>query len=167
MFPAERARIDDGTIDAITVAQALHWFDCGAFYAEARRVASPGCVIAAWGYGLHRVSPEVDQAVGRLYHDIVGPWWPPERRHIETRYASIPFPFDEIPAPEFSMNAEWDLDALLGYLGTWSSVRAYRREKGEDPIDEIRDELGRAWGDRSIIRRVEFPLFMKTGRVRA
>ena len=36
----------------ITVAQALHWFDTPAFFAEARRVLAPRGVIAVWSYGV-------------------------------------------------------------------------------------------------------------------
>jgi ubiquinone/menaquinone biosynthesis C-methylase UbiE len=37
--PAEKSGLADGSVDLVTVAQALHWFDVETFYAEARRVA--------------------------------------------------------------------------------------------------------------------------------
>ena len=33
--PAERSSLDDASADLVTVAQALHWFDHRAFFAEA------------------------------------------------------------------------------------------------------------------------------------
>jgi hypothetical protein len=36
--PAERTALGDASVDLVTVAQALHWFDLPAFYAEVRRV---------------------------------------------------------------------------------------------------------------------------------
>ena len=36
---AEQSRIPSVTVDLITVAQALHWFDLSRFYAEVRRKA--------------------------------------------------------------------------------------------------------------------------------
>jgi len=44
--PAEHCGLPDASVDLVTVAQALHWFDVDAFYAEARRVARPGALIA-------------------------------------------------------------------------------------------------------------------------
>lgn len=43
---AEMSGLDSGSIDLITVAQALHWFDLPAFYAEAQRVLKPDGLLA-------------------------------------------------------------------------------------------------------------------------
>jgi SAM-dependent methyltransferase len=120
--PAERTPLPESSIDLITVAQALHWFALPAFYSEVLRVARPGGILAAWCYELNEITPEVDQVIGRLYSDILGGDWPPERRLVEEGYRTIPFPFDEVAPPQFSMGARWDLPRLLGYLGTWSAV---------------------------------------------
>jgi hypothetical protein len=37
-------------VDLITVAQALHWFDRGLFFAECRRVLRAGGALVAYGY---------------------------------------------------------------------------------------------------------------------
>ena len=39
--PAEASGLPDHSVDLITVAQALHWFDLPNFYDEARRVLKP------------------------------------------------------------------------------------------------------------------------------
>ena len=31
-----------------------------------------------------------------LFASVVGPYWPPERRHVEDGYRTLPFPFEEI-----------------------------------------------------------------------
>ena len=46
--PAEASGLGDAAVDLVSVAQALHWFDLDAFYAEVRRVTVPGGVIVAW-----------------------------------------------------------------------------------------------------------------------
>jgi ubiquinone/menaquinone biosynthesis C-methylase UbiE len=45
---AEDSGLESKSVDVITVAQSLHWFDRPAFYAEARRVLRPHGVLAVW-----------------------------------------------------------------------------------------------------------------------
>ncbi len=163
--PAEQSPLGDRSVDLVTVAQAIHWFDLDKFYAEVGRVARPGGVLAAWSYGLARIDPEVDRLVYHLYEDVLGRYWPPERHFVEDRYTTIAFPFAEIPTPEFSMTASWSLDDLLGYLGTWSSAQRYMAQHGADPLDPVRDDLLRAWGPPETKRAVNWPLFQRVGRV--
>lgn len=162
--PAEHAPLEARSADLITVGQALHWFEFPAFYAEAARVLKPGGVLAAWSYGLMQVSPAVDAVVWRLYEPITGAYWPPERRYVEEQYRTVPFPLDEIAAPSFAMQAQWTLEQMLGYLGTWSAVQRYRKERGDDPLRMIADELAAAWGNADVVRRVVWPLYMRVGR---
>lgn len=48
----EQTSIPTQSIDLVTVAQAIHWFDFEAFYSEVKRVLKPQGVVAAIGYGL-------------------------------------------------------------------------------------------------------------------
>lgn len=149
--------------DLVTVAQALHWFDVDRFYAGLARVLKPDGLLAVWGYGLMRITPQVDAVVQHYYTEVVGPYWPPDRRHIESAYQTLPFPFADIPAPAFSMHAEWSLGALFGYLDTWSATRRYLKERGSHPLELIRPELARVWGG-AAARQVVWPLFLRAGR---
>ncbi|MCB9948720.1 MAG: methyltransferase domain-containing protein [Rhodospirillaceae bacterium] len=162
--PAESSGLPDHAFDLITVAQAIHWFDIGAFYGEARRVGRPDGLLAVIGYGLLRVEPAIDALLDHLYVDVVGPYWPPERRHIDEGYRSIPFPFAALDAPDFTIEREWSADHLLGYLATWSAVSRYKTAHGADPLEGGPGEaLRRAWGDG--LRPVRWPIFLKVGRV--
>jgi SAM-dependent methyltransferase len=163
---AEESGLEDGSIDLIVVAQALHWFDFERFYREVRRVADPDGLLAAISYGEVRVEGAPDKVVSRFYHDIIGPFWPPERRYVDQGYRNIPFPFTEIETPDFEMQAYWTLEQLNGYLGTWSAVKEYERNKGENPLDVIGVELQSAWSDPEHPRLVSWPLALRVGRVR-
>jgi len=154
----------DGSCDLVAVAQALHWFAGDSFYAQVRRVLRRGGVVAAWSYDLLEVSAAVDAIIGRLYRDL-GRWWPPERRHVEERYANLPFPFEQLPAPPFSMSAHWDYTRLIGYLRTWSATAACRRETGHDPVAAVADELARAWGNPATPLEVRWVLTLRVGRI--
>ncbi|HEU5246914.1 MAG TPA: class I SAM-dependent methyltransferase [Candidatus Udaeobacter sp.] len=160
--PAENSGLNSGTVDLIMVAQALHWFDLDRFYAEARRVLKPKGVLAASAYNLLQIEPAIDAIVNRYYYEVVGSFWPPERKLVE-RFADLPFSFHEIDPPKFEMTAQWDLDHLLGYLRTWSSTQRFIAAKGNDPLEQIIDDLRRAWGDSRQTRRVVWPLTLRIG----
>jgi len=161
--PAEQSGLADASVDLVTVAQALHWFDLDAFYAEVKRVLKPGGILAAWSYNLLQCDPEIDALIKRLYTEIVGPYWPPERAHIETGYRNLPFPFDGQPSPKLAMQADWNQEQLLGYLRTWSAVQRYLNERGSDPLSLIEQELCDAWGDPGKKRRLRWPLTLRWG----
>lgn len=163
--PADRVPIDDGTVDLVTVAQALHWFNVQSFYAEVKRALKRGGVLAVWCYQLHRISPEIDAVVSRFYSGIVGAYWPPERKIVEDGYTTLAFPFDELVTPEFRMVHSWDLERMVGYLGSWSSTQRYRKQNGTDPVALIADDLKAAWGDPGQPRDVIWPLHVRVGRV--
>ena len=110
--PAERSSFADGSVSLVTVAQALHWFDHARFYAEVKRVLKPRGVIAAWSYADCSATPAVDAVKNRLYVDLTGPYWPPERRYIDEGYRTLPFPFERIAAPAFEMRVDWNPLAL-------------------------------------------------------
>jgi SAM-dependent methyltransferase len=162
--PAESSGIADGSIDLVTVAQALHWFDLERFFSEVRRVLVPGGVLAVWTYGLHRVDGgAIDDLVHRFYHDTIGRFWASERRLVESGYRTIAMPFTDFEVPSFSMTARWTLPELLGYLRTWSASRRYAEEMGHDPVDALAPEIAAHWG--AAERRViEWPLAVRAGR---
>jgi SAM-dependent methyltransferase len=163
--PAEKCPLSDRCVDLITVAQALHWFDLARFYEEVRRVGRGGSVLAVWTYGLATITPEIDAVVWRLYSEVLGNYWPPERILVEERYATIPFPFAELQPPQFEMDDLWNLQDLLGYLSTWSSAQKYLEAHGSDPLDHIRDDLARVWGAADLERTVHWPLHLRVGRI--
>jgi SAM-dependent methyltransferase len=160
--PAEKSGIESNTIDLITVAQALHWFDLERFYAEVRRVLKPQGVIAACAYKLATVSPKIDAVVNHYYSDVVGAYWPAERVLVE-KFEELPFPFPEIAMPPFEMVAEWEVGHLIGYLRTWSATQRFMAAKQRDPLEEIEEDLRSAWGDEA--RHVVWPLTVRVGRV--
>lgn len=162
---AEESGLDAGCIDLVLVAQALHWFDFERFYAEVRRVSRPAGVLAAVSYGELKVSGEPEKIVSRFYHQIIAPYWPPERKYVDEEYAGIPFPFTRITPPPFALLADWNLEQLLGYLGTWSAVKEYKLHQGGDPRELIMDDLRSAWGDAGQTRRISWPMTVLAGRV--
>jgi len=161
---AERSSAADESVDLLTAAQALHWFDLERYFAEAKRVAKPSALIAAFGYGVLRVSEDVESAL-EAFHAEVEAHWPPERAIVAAHYTTIDFPFVEIEFPDFAMACDWTLTQLVEYLETWSAVVRCRSATGRDPIPPLRRELEAVWGAPERTERVEWPLFGRVGRV--
>ena len=158
---AEQSGLADASVDAVLVAQARHWFHFDRFYAEARRVGRPGAPIVAIAYELAQIDDEIDALVRRFYKGDIGPYWPPDRAHIETGYRNIPWPFARLAFPTLSMIAEWTLEHWLGYLATWSAVSRYQAATGIDPIPAFSERLAPLWGNST--RTVRWPLIIKAG----
>ena len=162
---AEASGLAPAGVDLVVAAQAAHWFDLDAFYAEVRRVAKPAGVIALVSYRLLSLGDGIDALIEDLHGVRVGSYWPPERRHVDAGYRTLAFPFVEMATPDFAMHATWTLDHLLGYIGTWSAVTRCRRETGEDPVAEIAPALRDGWGDPKTARQVTWPLTLRVARV--
>ena len=161
---AEAGALRPGTADLVTVAQALHWLDLDGFYAEARRALVPGGLLAVWTYGRQWVDGgPIDRVLDHFYRDVVGRYWPPERRWVEAGYRGLPFPFREEAVAVPPMVEEWTRAQMLGYIGTWSAVVRCREETGVDPVAGLAGELDTLWaaGER---RRIRWDLTVRAGR---
>lgn len=161
---AEQTNFPDNHFDLITVAQAAHWFDFELFNREVKRVLKSNGVIALFGYGLVEVEGEIGEIIKRFYWNVTKPYWDPERDHIEAKYQTIPFPFEEImDVPNFDIKKEMSLEELTGYIGTWSAVQHFKKANGYHPVDKLRDDLSKIWNEGK--REVTFPTFVRLGRV--
>ena len=156
---AEAVPLANASCDAVLVAQALHWFDFDAFFAEAERVLKPGGVLAALTYNLLTIAPGVDELIAEFYHRVIGAYWDAERRHVENAYADIPFPWQGLELNEFAMSAQWSPEHLLGYLRTWSAVKNFQRQRDRDPVAMIEPDVLRLWPEGE--REVRWPLTVR------
>lgn len=159
---AEHSDLETSSIDLLTVGQAFHWFEQDAFFSEAKRVLRPNGVLALWCYEVCEVSEACDAVIDKLYTDIVGEFWPPERALIEQGYDQVRLPGEAIEAPAFDMSLDWTAADMLGYLRTWSAVKRYEAVHGSDPVEQIEALLRAAWGHD--VRRVSWPLKLKISR---
>jgi SAM-dependent methyltransferase len=164
---AEASGIPPGSVDLISASQALHWFDLPKFYCEAKRVLKPDGVIAAWCYDSTIIDPAIDLLLSRFARTTLGRCWSPGVRLTHRHYSGIPFPFKELKFPAFTAEACWDLSQLLGYLASWSATQHFMRLKGYSPLDELKGELNSVWGDPESARRIQWPLYLRAGRLRS
>lgn len=160
--PAEQTNFENAQFDLITVGQALHWFDLEKFYSEVKRVAKRDALLAAWGYAVCSVNPEIDEHFYHFYNHVVGPYWDSARKLVEEEYKDIPFPFDQIAASKFTINVEWTLEEFAGYLTTWSATQKFIKDKNFNPVPDVMKLLEPHWNEKEF---VSFPVFLKLGKI--
>ncbi len=159
--PSENSEIEPESVDLITVAQALHWFNLDEFWVEVRRVLKDGGVLAFWGYNWPIVHPAVDHLLEH-YKLELALFWPKRSAILHEGYKSVCPPFDEIISPSFDVYAEWNRDDYLAHLSSWSATRYYCERTGGDIMTKFQDRFAVAWrGDRL---HVKWPLVVRLFR---
>ncbi|KAK9935996.1 hypothetical protein M0R45_012863 [Rubus argutus] len=162
------------SVDLVTIAQALHWFDLPSFYQQMKWVLKkPNGVIAAWCYTLPRVNNSVDTVFDRFYANDVEPYWDPARKLVDNKYKTIDFPFEPVSGEdntgpfEFATERLMDLDDLFTYIRSWSAYQT-AKEKGVELLkDDVMGAFKQAWnadggdGQKAVI----YPINLRIGRV--
>ena len=117
------------------------------------------------GPKLFRINPIVDHEIDRLYSDILGSFWDPERRLVDTGYRTLSFPFRELRVQRFEMKTSWNFENMLGFLGSWSAVAHYKKRNGVDPIEENAERLKMVWRTPQEMKEVSWPLSLRAGHL--
>jgi len=163
--PAEASGLPEHSVEAVLVAQAIHWFDFERFYDEVERVVRPGGLFVAVGYENATITPEIDAVVLHLTRDILGPYWPAESRYLHGRYRDLPRRFTDVDMPDLAIEVDWGLEQLVGYVSTWSALQRYRGAEGKDPLSGIEPALAKVWGELNVQKRVTWHMPVVAGRV--
>lgn len=162
---AEETDLDSGSIDLVTVAVAVHWFDQAHFHEEVKRVLKPGGVLAVWTYYAPIITPELDKLLDHLNNQILKAYWPDKIHYLREGYRTLSFPFQELQPPSFETQAEWSLEELAGFVSSWSASQNYKARQGHHAIEEIWAELQDAWGPPRRKRLVRWPLHLRVGKM--
>ena len=162
------------SLDLVTIAQALHWFDLPNFYKQVKwALKKPNGIVAAWCYTLPRVNSSVDPILDRYYVDSQ-PYWDPVRKLVDNEYRDIDFPFEPVDGAnetgplQFLSERLMDLDEYLTYLKSWSAYQT-AKDKGVELLgDRVIEDFKRAWesdegGDSK--KAAKFPVFLRIGKV--
>lgn len=163
---AEETPFADNTFDLITSATAIHWFRFPEFFLEMKRTARNNAVFACWSYKVLRTDvANLNDLIDKFYTRTIHAYWDAERRHVDEQYKNIPFPFEEITNPGFATELQWGLDALEGYLNTWSAVQHYIQKNKVNPVDVLMKEIRTKLQTRGTLN-ITFPIFMRIGIIR-
>lgn len=163
--PAESSGLPDRSVDLVTAAQALHWFDIAAFFSEARRVLAPGGAIAVWGYGDPWLDEPALQTILRDFNrGTLEPYWATERHLLLDGYRTVEFPFEEFSMRQLTLEHRWTLRQVCALLGTWSATVRYSAHHRVDPVPTVEAALAREWGNPDDPRVIRWPLHVRAGR---
>ncbi|XP_039154687.1 putative methyltransferase DDB_G0268948 [Eucalyptus grandis] len=162
----------ENSVDLITVAQAIHWFELPKFYSLVNPVLRKlEGVIAVWGYQAIQVSPTFDSIL-KIFFDATLPYWNSNIRYVSDQYKTLPFPFESVDLGSegnpvaLDIPTEVSFKGILGILRSWSAV-ATAKEQGVELLSEgVVREFKRAWGGTKLARNVVYKAFMLAGKVK-
>ncbi|XP_050228669.1 uncharacterized protein LOC126677891 [Mercurialis annua] len=163
----------ESSVDLVTVAQALHWFELPTFYEQVKWVLKkPHGVIAAWCYTVPEVNDSVDSVFKPFYTVDSNPYWDSGRKWVDDKYTNIEFPFepvdgfDDTGPVKFVTEKMMKLDEYFTYLKSWSAYQT-AKEKGVDLLsDEVTQKFKNAWiEDGQDKKVVKFPVHLRIGKV--
>lgn len=163
--PSERAGLEDGSVDAVTVAAAVHWFDLDAFYREVRRVTRPGGILAVWSYHVARVEAPFAALLWRLYDETLRSHFAPQARQVDDRYERLELPGEELPAPGFHARARWGHAQVMDFVRSWSGTQACLRSEGESFLEAFGRELERWLPAEGEPMELRFPIYLRACQV--
>ncbi|XP_043720146.1 putative methyltransferase DDB_G0268948 [Telopea speciosissima] len=164
----------EGSVDLVTVAEAIHWFDLRRFYSLVNRVLKkPEGIIAVWGYKNFTINPVFDSIMNRFI-ETASPFFNRNILYIKDSYATLPFPFENVGIGSegnplmLDLSQELSFEGVLNWLSSWSAVNT-AKELGVDLLTEVVvKEFESAWGsDQSnLTRTVNRKAFMIAGKPR-
>ncbi|KAF9974888.1 hypothetical protein BGZ73_001628 [Actinomortierella ambigua] len=149
--------LPSSSVDVLTVAQALHWFDHPKFFAEVNRVLVPGGTFAAVGYSFVIVKDH-PRATAKILalgddDDKLGNYWDPGRKILDNMYRDVEFahlvdvehhtfPNNKDGLPDI-LTQETTMDTFRNYIKTWSSYKTYSEKFPDRPdiVDQTVDEI--------------------------
>ncbi|KAI5681201.1 hypothetical protein M9H77_02428 [Catharanthus roseus] len=161
------------SIDLVTIAQALHWFDFESFYQQVKYVLKkPNGVVAAWCYAVPHVNNSVDSVFQKFYTVDSKPFWESQRRFVDEEFRTIDFPFEVLDGLEdtgpiqFKAESIMDLQGFFTYIRSWSAYQT-AKEKGIELLkDDLVKDFARAWEeDGKSEKIVTYPVYLRIGKV--
>ncbi|KAL9411579.1 hypothetical protein AB3S75_045222 [Citrus x aurantiifolia] len=162
------------SVDLVTIATALHWFDLPQFYKQVKWVLKkPNGVIAAWTYYWPEINESVD-AVFKSFHSVdYEPFREPRPKLVENKYMSIDFPFEPVdgvdntgPFDQFVLEKSMDLDDYLTFIRSSSGYQTAKNGGVELLTDNFMEKFKVAWNSDGQSKKVaRFPVYLRIGKV--
>jgi len=166
--------INDASVDLITVASSVHYFDMAKFNPLVKRLLKNDGVYAVWCLGDITYDNTALTEIVRRYEASLWEFAPAHLHLWKNHYKDLPFPFDEITSfpnglqadgSAFEIAEEWTMDQYFGWMAWWGITQRAIEKYGVNPLDKIRNDVRCAWGDTET-NMVRFKIYMRVGRNR-
>lgn len=163
---AENSKIEDQSINLITGGQVAPWLKIHEFYSEAKRVAEKNCIIALFGFREVDICKDLNILINNVIHNLLNDYWPGGKQLNDNRYSNLPFPFEEIKCPQFTIVKNWNPENIFQLIDSYSGGRVFFEKNGYKVTTLIKNEFIKLWGDNNISKIVKIPIYMRVGIIR-
>ncbi|CAL4151195.1 unnamed protein product, partial [Meganyctiphanes norvegica] len=133
-------KFSDKSVQAVTAAQACHWFDLEPFFTEVERILVPGGILALYGYSFPKPlyedkSEELIKLVDDFYNNKTGGYWGERRKDVDDEYRHDKYhiPFEDFHRDDAHyIDKKATVQELTGYLSSWSGFQNFKRKNGDE-----------------------------------
>ncbi|KAK9930245.1 hypothetical protein M0R45_027288 [Rubus argutus] len=161
----------ENSVDLVTVAEAVHWFDLPKFYSLVKRLLrKPGGTIAVWAYNKLLVSPDFDPVFNHFREKCI-PFQNPNLIYIRENYRTLPFPFEGVGLSHEGEPMTLEIPKEMSFQGLMRMLKSYSavptaKDQGVDLLsEEVIKEFQRVWGGHDLVRSVKYEAFMLVGKL--
>ncbi|XP_033102430.1 putative methyltransferase DDB_G0268948 [Anneissia japonica] len=158
--------VESSSVDLVTCAQAVHWFNFSKFCGEVDRILKPSGCVALIGYTnptiIYQGKPH--QGLNRLFNEYINflkPYIPKELEVHYNKYRDLKFPYainerDDSLSRKREVNLSW----FLHMLTSWSHYQKLMKvtEGKSDPLVELKAKMIGEVGDKSSADEIKMVL---------
>lgn len=155
---SSNSNLRKNSVDAITVATALHWFDFETFWNEVDRVSRPNAFFVAWTYHIMQCDQSLRTHLIDPILEIVEPYWSYGNRLSWRGYPAdeVKMPFKQVSMPEFSCHLLWRPYQVANFAKSWSAHKKARDAGFAKTLEDIELKALKKLGDET--RQVTLPI---------
>ncbi|KYQ90596.1 putative SAM dependent methyltransferase [Tieghemostelium lacteum] len=163
--PAEEIKLPEKSIDMITVAQAVHWFNLPLFYDLTKKLLKKDGHLVIFGYGLMDITnnQEANKLHWKFYQTLGDEYWPPQRKYLDDKYVDIKPTYENTKRQDIFFDKTLTIGSLMGYYSTWSGYNQYLKVNPNSTLlkDHI-DSILKSYNTTSMdtVVEVKFPLYL-------
>ncbi|KAM9969545.1 hypothetical protein ACTFIR_001381 [Dictyostelium discoideum] len=165
LSPAEKIELPSGSVDLITVATAVHWFDLPVFYQEAKRLLRDNGSLILFTTGFIQIlnNDEAQKINDNFRSGTLGDYWAPIVKYVIDGYVDIKPPFENVERKTISLPKLMSVNDVIGIYSSWSGYASFIKAGNNDVLPEVKQNLMNAFkttDPNAEIVETNFPVYM-------
>ncbi|CAF1147888.1 unnamed protein product [Rotaria sordida] len=133
--------LPSNSIDLVTVAIALHWFDIQTFFEQVDHILKPnGGVLSIWCHETSLDNLKADEILKNLSIYDLRSCWNDKTQIVIENYESIidKFPYQQTKIKHLiEHEEEMSIDQFVNMIETWSLCQTYCKRYGEEKLKQL------------------------------